>query len=323
MIFLTGGTGLLGLHILAELTATGTRVTAAARTPKAAATLRALGAEPLEGSIDDPALWRRVGDAAAVVHSAAVIARGAGWDEYRQVNVEGTALAAARARELGIPLIHISSVAVYGEGAGNAPAGTVGEDWPLGSRSHGGFYPRSKRLAEDAVWAEAGRGLRAIVLRPCVVYGEGDRLFLPGIARMARQGWFPLVGSGTLPLAIVHARSVALAVLAALHSRQGWGRAYNITNDDEITGLEFTASLEEGLGRRVRTVRIPAPLAFGVAGLFDTFRRLVGTTIPGVSAAFRFLRGGNPYTSEAARTALGWRPAIRHREALPRALGTV
>jgi len=323
VIFLTGGTGLLGRHILAELAAAGTRVTALARTPRAAAILRARGAEPLEGSIDDPGLWRRVEDATAVVHSAAVIARGAGWDEYRRVNVEGTALAAARARELGIPLIHISSVAVYSKGAGEAPAGTVGEDWPIGSRSHAGYYPRSKRLAEDAVWEEVGRGLRAIVLRPCVVYGEGDRLFLPGIARIARQGWFPLVGSGTLPLAIVHSQSVALAVLAALNARQGWDRAYNVTNDDEITGLEFTASLQEGLGRRVRPVRIPAPMAFGAAHLLDALRRLLGTTLPGVGAAFRFLRGGNPYTSVAARTALGWRPAVRHREALPRALATI
>lgn len=318
MIYLTGGTGLLGLHIIDELRDQGERVVALARSDHAAATLSRRGAEPREGEVTDRVGWERLVDGRAIVHAAAVIAGPAHWSEYERVNVGGTRLAVETALRLAVPLIHISSVAVYGDGAGDRAPGTVAEDHPTGSRSGGEYYARSKRLAEDAVQEGMARGLRAVLLRPCVVYGEGDRLFLPNVVRFARLGLFPLVGSGTEPLAIVEARNVAAAVTAALRCRDGWGRAYNIANDDEITGEDFVAALAEGLGRRIRSIRIPVPLAATLAGGADLLRSLGRSRAPGFRSAVRFLRGGNPFTSDAARARLGWRPRRRHREILPR-----
>ncbi len=320
MIFLTGGTGLLGRHILAQLQHAGDPITALARSDHAATALRILGATPLTGDVDSPALWNQVDGCRAIVHSAAIIASRAGWEGYRRVNVDGTRLAAARARALGVPLIHISSVAVYGANAGRQPAGSVSEEYPLGSSSAGPHYGRSKRLAEAAVLEEVARGLRAIILRPCVVYGEGDRLFLPTIARHARRGYFPLVGTGQQPMAMVHARSVAEAVGAALRAERGWGQAFNVTNDDEITGLAFVAALSAGLGRPVRPIRIPRPLANGAAAAGDLTRVLLRSGLPGLLAAVRFLEGGNPFNSGAARRTLGWTPTVRHSIALPAAI---
>src|ERR671922_2014048 len=105
----------------------------------------------------------------------------------------------------------------------------------------GAWYGRSKREAEQAVWRVAERGLRAIALRPCVIYGPHDRLFLPGLVRSAKRRVFPLFGAGDRPMAIVHARSVAEAVLAALDSRDGWGRSYNVTGDGAITPRQVVA----------------------------------------------------------------------------------
>lgn len=317
--FLTGGTGLLGLHILDALVARGQPVRALARTPDAAESLRRRGAEPVLGRLEDPRVWNELTGARALIHAAALVYGTTDWAEYRRVNVDATRRAAESARRLGIPLIHISSVAVYGPRGRVAP-GSLAEDAPLGSTVDGAMYARSKRLAEAAVWEECARGLTAIVLRPCVVYGEGDRLFLPNLVRRAKRGWLPVIGDGRATLPLVYAGNVAQAVVAALESPGGWGRAYNVTNDGEITGAELVALIERGLGQPVRGVPIPRAVARGAAWLIDLSGSLGGSGLPGLQAAVRFLGDGNPYTSAAARSHLGWAPSEPHVAALPRAI---
>ncbi len=321
MIYLTGGTGLLGLHILDALRARGERVLALARSGAAAATLTLRGAEPRPGDVTDPAGWRGLTGVRAVVHSAAMILSKAPGAEYERVNVGSTRLAVETALRLGVPLVHISSVAVYGPRLEDAASGSVAEDFPFGPRDRGEFYARSKRLAEDVVWEGVARGLQAMVLRPCVVYGRGDRLFMPNVLRYARTGWFPVVGPGREPMALVEAGNVAQAVAAALAaSPPAWGRAYNLTNDDAISVPDFVAALAEGLGRPVRPVHLPASLALGIGAVVDWLGSVGGRQAPGIRAAMRFLAGGNPFTSRAALEVLGWRPLTRHRDGIPAAL---
>lgn len=322
MLFLTGGSGLLGLHILDALIARGHRVRALVRSDASAAALGARGAEPALGLAEDPATWKELGGCTGIVHAAAQVYGTSDWAQYQRVNVEATRLAAGRARQLNVPLIHISSVAVYGS-RGRVRPGSLQEDATLGAVSEGGMYARSKRLAEEAVWRERDRGLQAIVLRPCVVYGEGDRLFLPNLVRRARRGWLPVIGDGRATLPLVYAGNVALAVVAALTAGAGWGRPFNVTNDGDITGAELVALIERGMGQPVRAIRVPRTLASAVAGLIDLAGRASGTQLPGLGAAVRFLADGNPYSSEAAQRVLGWTPRELHVAALPRAISTV
>ncbi len=322
MIFVTGGTGLLGRHIIGELRARGHTVRALARDAAGAARLREFGAEPVPGVVEDPAAWDAAEGCAALVHGAAIVAGRLPWERFRAVNVEATRHAAARARGLGVPLVHVSSVAVYGRRAADDAPESVGEDYAFGPLDEADFYARSKRQAEEAVWSEVDKGLRAVAVRPCVVYGEGDRLFLPKLLRVARRGWLPLLGPGDRPMALVHARNVAQAVAQALDRPAAWGRAYNLTNDDAITAREFVEALALGLGTRIRTLQLRPSLALALAGGGERLLRLLGPgRYPGtLRGAVRFWRGGNPYRSTAAVRDLGWRPAIAHREAVPEAV---
>lgn len=323
MIYLTGGTGLLGLHILDALRSRGEPVRALARTGAAAATLALRGAEPHLGDVTEAASWREVMGVRAIVHSAAMILSKAPWPEYERVNVGSTRLAVETALRLGVPLVHISSVAVYGPRLEDAAAGSVAEDFPFGPRDRGEHYARSKRLAEDVVWEGVSRGLQAVALRPCVVYGRGDRLFMPNVLRYARTGYFPVVGAGREPMALVEAGNVAGAVAATLTAPPAaWGRAYNLTNDDAISVPEFVAALAQGLGRPVRPVHLPAGMALGLGAVVDWLGSVGGRQAPGIRAALRFLAGGNPFTSQAAVATLGWQPATRHRDGIPAALRT-
>jgi nucleoside-diphosphate-sugar epimerase len=317
-VFVTGGTGLVGGPVVRLLRERGTEVDALVRDEAGAERMRALGAAPKFGAVEDPRVWDAVSGADGVIHVAALVASRTPWQSFFQVNVEGTRLAAATARRLGARLVHISSVAVYGRQAYDDPSGSRRESSAFGPLEDHDFYARSKRLAEEMVRAEVALGLAAVILRPCVVYGEGDRLFLPRMAAVARRGWLPRVGGGNLPMALVYAESVADAALRALDTPRAASRIYNVTNDGDITPRDFVAALAEGVGRRVRTFPVPEGAALAAAHAVQGLLRVIGPGLyPGtITGAVRFWRGGNPYTSERAGEELGWAPTVPHREAV-------
>lgn len=322
-VFITGATGLVGRHVASQLTARGDAVLALARSDAAAREVAALGAEPLRGHTGDTAaLERGVARADAVVHTAAVVLSRGDWPAFLAANVAPTAALAAAAARHGRRLVHLSSVAVYGRretydgGAGSVDEG-FGLDRPLFPGDH---YARSKREAEQALWRIAAEtGLRAVALRPCVIYGEGDRHFSPRVAAALRWGVAPLIGAGTNPLSVVYAGNVAAGVLAALDHPAASG-AFNVANDGGLTLREFVERFAAGLGVRVRLVRIPAALAWQAARAGDAVLRLrrpaVRLTL--LTTAVQFLSNANPYTSRRAEQVLGWAPPVAPAEAVER-----
>jgi nucleoside-diphosphate-sugar epimerase len=324
-VVVTGGAGLVGSHAIAALVARGEPVRALVR-PGAAPAVRALGAEPVPGDTRDPGAWRTAiaapGGVRAIVHAAALVTRRVSLDEFLAVNVGGTEQAVAAARAAGARLVHISSVAVYGRRATYAAGpGAVDEDFPFHPLEAADYYARSKRVAEERLWAAAAAGrVWAVALRPNVIYGERDRTFTPRVARFVRLGIVPRIGAGTNRLSCVYAGNVAAAAMAALDAPVPGGRPYNVTNDDGLTQRELVAAFAEDLGVRVRAVPVPYVVAAVAVRALGAARRL---TRPGIyrgvaGAAVEFLAAENPFRSERARRELGWVPPVAPREAVRR-----
>jgi nucleoside-diphosphate-sugar epimerase len=323
-VFVTGGTGLIGRHIIQQLIARGDVVTALARSDRAAFDLRALGVTPVPGDVtDEVALAQGAADADAVVHAAAiVIGHGAPWERFHAVNVAPTETLARAAAKRGARFVHISSVAVYGrrqnyDGGPGSVDETFGLERPLFPGDH---YARSKREAELALWRVADEtGLSAAALRPCVVYGEGDRNFSPRVARVLKRGVATIIGSGANRLSVVYAGNVAAAALLALDRRDVRG-AFNVANDGMLTQREFVERFAAGLGRRALVLPIPSALAWGAARASDDLVRLFRPAAPVsfLKTAVQFLSSTNPYSSAKAERELGWRPLTPAPEAAER-----
>ena len=318
----TGATGLVGSHIVERLLADGWAVRALVRDPVRAAWLARAGVALHPGDTLDSATFRHAAMASDVVfHAAAAITPRGGWDAYRATNIEGTRNAVEAARGAGARLLHVSSVAVYGPGARYREGGTAtDEEIPLAPLPSGAHYARSKRESESIVLDahRAGR-LWATAVRPCVVYGRRDRQFVPRAARLFRTGFAPLVGGGASTLAIVHAANVADGAVRAATTDAAGGRAYNVANDDAVTVRDFVRLAAAGLGRPVRTVPVPPALArAGVAAA-----ALVAGLLGGrgrramVASSLDFVTRDNPFSSERARSEIGWSPAVEAATGIP------
>ena len=182
MIFVTGGTGLIGSFLLRELRARGLEVRALHR--GAVPITSAPGVEWVAGDLLDATLLASAisAEVTHVFHCAGLVSYAPqDEDALLQVNMEGTAAVvdACLARP-GIRLGYVSSVAALGQPAPPATELAPGAvqlvneaaTWDLGS-SHPA-YATSKYLAELEVWRGVAEGLSAVIVNPSVVLGPGD-----------------------------------------------------------------------------------------------------------------------------------------------------
>ena len=313
----TGATGLVGSHVVERLVRDGWEVRALVRDVARARSGGGLDAtELVTGDVLDADAFARAAQSCEVVfHTAAAVTASGGWDAYRRPNIEGTTNAIGAAERAGARLVHVSSVAVYGGGSRYSADGRrTDEDTPFAPLHESSFYARSKRDSE-AIVLQAHRDGRiwATALRPDVIYGRNDRQFVPRIGKLLSRGFAPLIGGGTTTLAVVHAANVADGVVRAGATDVAGGRAYNLANDYDVTVAEFFRFAGEGMGRRLREIRIPRGVARAGMGGFKVVAPLIfgGKFNAVTSASFDFMTRDNPFTSERARRELGWDPRVR------------
>lgn len=316
----TGGTGLVGSYLIERLVRDGWTVRALVRTPSPL--VESFGAESVVGDVlDGPAFARAAAGCDAIFHNAAAITPRGGWEAFRRTNLDGTTNAVDAAAASGARLVHLSSVAVYGSSARQRTDGVKADETThLAPLRDGAYYARSKRDSEALVLEAHARGrIWSTALRPTVIYGRRDRQFVPRMARFLSYGFAPLIGGGTSIFSLVHAENVADGVVRAATSDVAGGRAYNLANDFPVTVRRVWELAGEGLGRRVRLVRVPMPLARGTLRVVKSVTRaLTGGTLSVVSnLSLAVLTRDNPFVSELARRELGWSPTVRPEAGIP------
>ncbi len=305
-VFLTGATGLVGSHVARTLLARGHDVVALVRPATNAAALPS-SVQVVRGDIlDAPAeLSARMRGCAALVHAAAVVyRRGLTPADYERVNVQATdtvlrAAAAAGAQRV----VHVSSVAVYSR---TAHHGNVEERWLEGELRPDRPYPASKRAGELAAWRVHEEGLIGLTtVRPAVIYGEGDHLLVPLLARIARWPVVPLPEGGRHTVPVVYAGNVATGIVEALERPAAIGQAYNLSDDGALTARSLVQEFAGTLGRSPRVVPVPMALVSLVFLVGDVVAPLVPGR-PDPRGALQRLTQDNAFPSAKARRELDW-----------------
>lgn len=184
MILVTGGTGLVGMHLLLELAQGGTPVRSTFRSPEKVKEVEAFFAfakaentfkkiDWVQADITDvPLLDLAFKGITHVYHCAALIS----FDPYDfrkllKTNVEGTANVVNLCLSHGVQkLCYVSSVATLSK----LPNNPINEENIWDPNEANSVYAISKYGAEMEVWRGTQEGLNAIIFNPAIILGEGD-----------------------------------------------------------------------------------------------------------------------------------------------------
>jgi nucleoside-diphosphate-sugar epimerase len=311
-VFVTGGTGFVGAHLVKALRARGDTVTAMVRRP---ALVEQLGWGPevrlVRGDLDNEAALREGSAGADVVYHVAgkIAARNA--VEFMATNRDGTANVLQAARDAGARrLLFVSSLAVAGP---TTPGHPIDENRPPMPVTD---YGRSKLAAEVLVRAMP---LPWTIVRPPVVYGEWDRGTLK-IFQLARRGIVPVFGDGSQELSVIHAEDLARSLIAAATSPAAVGHIYFAAHPTATTSRELVLAAGRALGKTARIVPVPPVVARGLLWAVGTLAYIAGrATLLSADKGNEYLAPAWTCRSDALTRDTGWRAEIELETGLRRA----
>lgn len=184
---------------------------------------------------------------------------------YDEVNVQGARNVCDAARARGISkIIFTSSVAVYGF----ADPGTD----ESGSINYFNDYGRTKWLAEQVYrdWhAEDPESRTLVIIRPTVVFGEGNRGNVYNLLRHVASKRFVMVGSGQNRKSMAYVENVAAFLEYALELKSGL-HVFNYIDKPDYSMNELVREVRSILGEEQATnLRIPYWIGMTVGGVCD------------------------------------------------------
>lgn len=193
---------------------------------------------------------------------------------YQEVNVEGAARVCAAAREAGVRrIIFTSSVAVYGFQP--RPTGERGPFEPFNE------YGRTK-LAAEAVyqsWAEEDASRSLVIVRPTVVFGEGNRGNVYNLLRQIATGKFMMVGAGNNVKSMAYVGNIAAFLAHSLAMGPGI-HIYNYVDGPDMRTADLVTHIRSCIGKTGKPMRIPRGVATVAGHGLDLVALATGRKFP-------------------------------------------
>ncbi|MCL6517866.1 NAD-dependent epimerase/dehydratase family protein [Alicyclobacillus sp.] len=248
-VFVTGGTGYVGVPVVDALVRAGHEVVVLERAGSIRPIQRPDVARVTGDVTDHDALRHGMRGCDAVVHLVGIIRefprRGV---TMQRMHVDATEAVLAAAQAAGVSrVVHMSA---------------------LGARPDAvSSYHRTKWMAEELVRSS---GLPYTIFRPSVIFGRGGPgpQFVGQLADLVRSApVVPVIGDGRFALQPVAVATVAEAIVQAVHEPRD--TAYELGGPDVITYLEILRRIADALGKPLRTVRVPVVLMRGVVPLLE------------------------------------------------------
>lgn len=264
MILVSGGTGLVGSHLLFLLTEKGYPVRAIYRNRKNISETERIFRfykedaqqqldliEWVEADVTDYyALVDALQGVKHVYHAAARVSFNPGESELMlQVNTEGTANLMNACLQVGIEKVcYVSSVSSLGK---NLESNIIDENVEWQPDDYRSAYSYSKFRAEMEVWRASKEGLPVVIVNPSVVIGPVNWKRSSGRLFYSVKKGMPFYTNGGA--GFVDVRDVARAAVMLMESDVVNERY--ILNSENLTYKEFFTIVAKALGKRPPFIR--------------------------------------------------------------------
>ncbi len=243
LVTIFGGSGFVGTHLVQLLARKGYRIRVAVRRPDLAGETRMFGTVgqvmPIQANLRNEASVQRAVAGADIVINLVGIGFERGKQRFDAVHAQGAGLVARAAKAAGATaLVHVSALGVDKAAEVSAYA--------------------SSKLAGEAAVLEGFPD--AVVVRPSILFGQGDGFFnlMGTLARMFPI--MPLVLGKTL-FQPVYVGDVAEAIAKAAEGEVKTGRIYELGGPDVESHKALMERILREAGRKRPLVPFPAGIA--------------------------------------------------------------
>lgn len=267
MNLVTGSTGLVGSHLIADLLLSGEKVRAMKRktsnTRQLLKTFSYYTSTPQEwfnriewaeaDVLDENSLREAIEGINRVYHTAAMVSFHP-YDSKKMLrtNIEGTANIVNLCLESRVEkLCHVSSISALG----TVPEKQIiTEDCIWKDTKDKSWYAVSKFRSEMEVWRGIAEGLNAVIVNPSMIIGPGN--WKQGTQQFFLRVWkgMPLYTPGTNGW--VDVRDVVKAMIVLMNSNIS-GERFTLTSEN-LSYYEILSLIAAALGKKPPRFRIPA-----------------------------------------------------------------
>ena len=245
MILVTGGSGFIGRRVTSRLMEGGNSVRVLARGQRRAD--QPSGVEVVRGDVvSAEGLSEAMSEVEKVIHLVAII-RESGSQTFEAVIQQGTERLVEAAKVAGVKkFVYVSAI-----GAQDDP-----------------YYPylHAKWAAERAV---ALSGLKHTILRPSIIFGEGDE-FINALAGLIRYNpVVPVVGDGKAKFQPLWVEDLVTCIVACLDEEAHDGQTLAVGGPEHLTYEDILDIVKEALGKKRLKAHVPLAVMRPLAQMME------------------------------------------------------
>ncbi len=205
--------------------------------------------------VGDQEMRALTNDCDFVIHAAGLVHQeSASYQEYEVVNVRATQQLAEACVANGVhTLVFFSTSAIYGKG----PFKNISEAGPYAAKTP---YAVSKMTSENYLQTLNGKIPRIIILRPSLVFGEGDRGNMLSLIRQIKEEKYIHIGGGVTPKSLIYSKDLANAVHLCLQKVPPGYHVFNVANPSPVAMKDLAENIAATLNVTKKFSSIPEGL---------------------------------------------------------------